>query len=282
MMSPEAPDFGAASDGDGDRNLIIGRGIFVTPSDSLAMLAANAHHRAGLCRGARGHRPLDADQRRRRPRRRAARPQLLRDADGLEILRQPARRRPRDDLRRGELGHRLQPCAREGRALGGAALAQHPRQAPHRRARPRARALVDLRAQLLYAPRLRRDRSCRRQRADGRAARPALKPRRERAIGALKVKAADDFAYHDPVDGSDTAAQGVRILFEGGSRIVYRLSGTGTVGRDACASISSAMRRRAAISAEETQAALADLIALSRSPRRLEKRTGRTAPSVIT
>ncbi len=42
MMSPEAPNFGAASDGDGDRNLIIGRGIFVTPSDSLAMLSANA------------------------------------------------------------------------------------------------------------------------------------------------------------------------------------------------------------------------------------------------
>ena len=42
MMSEDAPDFGAASDGDGDRNLIIGKGIFITPSDSLAMLAANA------------------------------------------------------------------------------------------------------------------------------------------------------------------------------------------------------------------------------------------------
>ena len=52
MMSPQAPDLGAASDGDGDRNLIIGRGIFVAPSDSLAMLAANAHlapaYRAGI------------------------------------------------------------------------------------------------------------------------------------------------------------------------------------------------------------------------------------------
>ena len=70
MMGADAPDFGAASDGDGDRNLIIGRGIFVTPSDSLAMLAANAHLAPGYSDGIEGHRPLDADQRRRRPRRR--------------------------------------------------------------------------------------------------------------------------------------------------------------------------------------------------------------------
>ena len=70
MMSEAAPDFGAASDGDGDRNLIIGRGIFVTPSDSLALLAANAHLAPGYRGGPQGHRPLDADQRRRRPGRR--------------------------------------------------------------------------------------------------------------------------------------------------------------------------------------------------------------------
>ena len=51
MMAPDAPDFGAASDGDGDRNLIIGKGIFVTPSDSLAMLAANAHLAPGYAAG---------------------------------------------------------------------------------------------------------------------------------------------------------------------------------------------------------------------------------------
>src|SRR5271166_5926480 len=52
MMSAGAPDFGAASDGDGDRNMIVGRNMYVTPSDSLAILAANAR------------RALDADQRR--------------------------------------------------------------------------------------------------------------------------------------------------------------------------------------------------------------------------
>jgi len=54
MMAPDAPDFGAASDGDGDRNLVIGRGIFITPSDSLAMLAANAHLAPGYAKGLAG------------------------------------------------------------------------------------------------------------------------------------------------------------------------------------------------------------------------------------
>src|SRR3978361_2228127 len=54
MMGPDAPDLGAASDGDGDRNLIIGKGRFVTPSDSLAMLAANAHLVPGYAKGLAG------------------------------------------------------------------------------------------------------------------------------------------------------------------------------------------------------------------------------------
>ena len=54
MMGPDAPDFGAASDGDGDRNLIIGRKRFVTPSDSLALLAANAPLAPGYANGIAG------------------------------------------------------------------------------------------------------------------------------------------------------------------------------------------------------------------------------------
>ena len=179
MMSPQAPDFGAASDGDGDRNLIIGRGLFVTPSDSLAMLAANARLAPRYAAGPQRHRPLDADQRRRRPRRRQARHPLLRDADRVEVLRQPARRRPGDDLRRRERRHRLQPRAREGRPVGGAAVAQHPRQAPHFGGRAGARALGDLRPQLLHPPRLRGGRPRRRQRPDGRAARAVRQPARQ-------------------------------------------------------------------------------------------------------
>ena len=154
MMGPDAPDLGAASDGDGDRNLIIGRGIFISPSDSLAMLAANAHlapaYRGGIAGVARSM-PTSG---RRRPRRGQARRALLRDAHGLEVLRQPARRRAHHALRRGERGHRQQPCAREGRRVGGAALAQRRGRAPAKRGGDRAGALGHLRAQLLYAPRL--------------------------------------------------------------------------------------------------------------------------------
>ena len=105
-----------------------------------------------------GRRALDADQRRGRPGRAGARHRLPRDPDRLEILRQPARCRPGHAVRRGKRRHRLRPCAREGRHLGGAVLARH-----HCRARPvgradRARPLAPLRPQLLFAPRLRRRR----------------------------------------------------------------------------------------------------------------------------
>ena len=54
MMSANAPDFGAASDGDGDRNMILGKGAYVTPSDSLAILTANAHCAPGYAKGLAG------------------------------------------------------------------------------------------------------------------------------------------------------------------------------------------------------------------------------------
>ena len=94
-------------------------------------------------------------------------------------------------------------------------------------------------------------------------------------FGALTVEAADDFAYHDPVDGSDSDHQGVRVMFKGGSRIVYRLSGTGTVG----ATLRVYIERYEPPSGdlgEDTQAALADLIALSRELAGIKSRTGRT------
>ena len=100
-------------------------------------------------------------------------------------------------------------------------------------------------------------------------------------FGPLKVIGADDFEYHDPVDHSDTKGQGVRILFEGGSRIVYRLSGTGTVG----ATLRVYIERYEPASGNlgmDAQTALADLIALSRSLAEIEKRTGRKEPSVVT
>jgi phosphoglucomutase len=100
-------------------------------------------------------------------------------------------------------------------------------------------------------------------------------------LGAYKVEAADDFAYHDPVDGSDSKHQGIRVMFEGGSRVVYRLSGTGTVGATIRIYIEKYEPPEGDLG-QDAQAALADLIVLSRSLSEIEKRTGRAAPSVIT
>jgi phosphoglucomutase len=100
-------------------------------------------------------------------------------------------------------------------------------------------------------------------------------------IGELAVQAADEFAYDDPVDGSRSTGQGIRILFEGGSRIVYRLSGTGTSG----ATLRIYVERYEADPtklARPTAEAIADLVAVARELSDLEPRTGRAAPTVIT
>jgi phosphoglucomutase len=104
---------------------------------------------------------------------------------------------------------------------------------------------------------------------------------KSRKAGTLTVGNADDFAYHDPVDGSDTKAQGVRILFEDGSRVVYRLSGTGTAGATLRVYIER-FEADAARHGMETQAALADLITFARATAEIETRTQRKGPSVIT
>jgi phosphoglucomutase len=92
---------------------------------------------------------------------------------------------------------------------------------------------------------------------------------------------ADDFAYHDPVDGSVSRNQGVRVMFEGGSRAVFRLSGTGTSG----ATIRLYVERYEPEAGRldlETQSALADLIAAADMLAGIKKHTGRDKPTVIT
>jgi phosphoglucomutase len=102
-----------------------------------------------------------------------------------------------------------------------------------------------------------------------------------RSFGALTVATADDFAYNDPVDQSVSKNQGIRILFEGGSRVVFRLSGTGTSGATLRVYIER-FEPDAARHDVETQAALADLIAVADEIAGIKSRTGRDAPTVIT
>ncbi|WP_054774785.1 alpha-D-glucose phosphate-specific phosphoglucomutase [Methylogaea oryzae] len=101
------------------------------------------------------------------------------------------------------------------------------------------------------------------------------------SMAGSKVAQADDFAYTDPVDGSTSAGQGIRIIFENGSRVVFRLSGTGTAG----ATLRIYLERHepdAARHGEDTQKALADLIQLAEALSEVKQRSGREAPCVIT
>ncbi|HEY1943875.1 MAG TPA: alpha-D-glucose phosphate-specific phosphoglucomutase [Roseiarcus sp.] len=280
MMSPAAPDFGAASDGDGDRNLIIGRGLFVTPSDSLAMLAANAHLAPGYEKGIAGvarSMPTSAAADRVAAKLGVAAYETptgwkffgnLLDAGLATICGEESAGTGSNHVREKDglwavllwlnilvkRGVSVADLAREHWATYGRNYyTRHDFDEVDLAA---ANGLMD-------------------------ALRAALPTLPGKSFGALKVEAADDFAYHDPVDGSDTKGQGVRVMFEGGSRIVYRLSGTGTVG----ATLRVYIERYAPPGgdlAEDAQTTLADLIALSRSLAEIERRTGRKEPSVVT
>ncbi|MGL4496904.1 MAG: alpha-D-glucose phosphate-specific phosphoglucomutase, partial [Beijerinckiaceae bacterium] len=100
-------------------------------------------------------------------------------------------------------------------------------------------------------------------------------------FGALRIASADDFSYDDPVDGSRTMQQGIRILFADGSRIVYRLSGTGTAGATLRVYLDS-FEPDAAKHDLPTEKVLAPLITAAETVARIRHFTGRDAPSVIT
>jgi phosphoglucomutase len=100
-------------------------------------------------------------------------------------------------------------------------------------------------------------------------------------LGGRRVAAADDFAYHDPVDGSTSERQGLRVMFDDGSRIVYRLSGTGTEGATLRIYIES-YEPDAAKHDLDAQHALGRLIDVALSLSELRERTGRDRPTVIT
>ena len=280
MMSPQAPDFGAASDGDGDRNLIIGRGLFVTPSDSLAMLAANARLAPGYAKGLKGiARSMPTSAAADRVAARLGIPAYetptgwkffgnLLDAGMATICGEESAGTGSDHVREkdGLWAVLLWLNILARRRISVAELARQHWATYGRNYYTRhdfdevdlaaATALTDaLRAQLASLP--------------------------GKRFGALTVEAADDFEYHDPVDGSDTRGQGVRVMFAGGSRIVYRLSGTGTVGATLRVYIERYEPPGGDLG-QDAQAALADLIALSRSLAEIEKRTGRKEPSVVT
>jgi phosphoglucomutase len=102
-----------------------------------------------------------------------------------------------------------------------------------------------------------------------------------RTFGTLRIRMADDFAYHDPVDDSESLQQGVRVLFTDGSRVVFRLSGTGTAGATLRVYIERFEPNPARQDAP-TAEMLAELIGIADTLAEITSRTGRNAPSVIT
>jgi phosphoglucomutase len=279
-MGPNAPDLCAASDGDGDRNLIIGRGIFVTPSDSLALLAANARLAPGYAKGLAGIA-------RSMPTSGAA--DRVAAKLGIGLYETPTGWKFFGNLLDAGLAT---ICGEESAGTGSA----HVREKDGLWAvllwlnilAARKKSVLDIvkvhwvtHGRNYYS---RHDY----EEIDSDGANALIKALRDslptlvgKKYGPFEITTADDFAYHDPVDGTDSHHQGIRILSPDGSRIVYRLSGTGTVG----ATLRVYIERFEGNPAQQnldTQEALADLIALSRDLARIEHFTQRKEPSVIT
>ncbi len=274
----DAPDFGAASDGDGDRNLIIGRGIFVTPSDSLAMLAANAHLSPGYARGLKGiARSMPT----------SAAADRVAEALGIPAFETPTGWKFFGNLLDAGLAT---ICGEESAGTG----SDHVREKDGLWAVLLWLNILAVRGESVaeiardHWARFGRNYYARHdyegvesERADGLMAelRGKLDGLPGTRIGDLVVAAADDFSYADPVDGSVSAHQGVRVLFEGGSRVVFRLSGTGTSG----ATLRVYLERYEADAIDgDTTAMLADIVAAADAIAGVVRHTGRAAPDVVT
>jgi phosphoglucomutase len=273
-------DFAAASDGDGDRNMILGKDFFVTPSDSLAVLAANAHQAPGYKDGIVGvARSMPTSQ--------AA--DRVAERLGIECYETPTGWKFFGNLL--DAG-RITLCGEESFGTG----SDHVREKDGLWAVLFWLNLLAARRQSVgdivrdHWRRFGRNYYTRHdyEEVDSDAANGLMDHLRRllpdlpgRALGAYKVEYADDFAYTDPVDGSRSERQGIRIGFEGGSRIVFRLSGTGTQGATLRVYLES-YEPDPARHEQDTQEAMAPLILLARELAQIEVRTGRAEPDVIT
>jgi phosphoglucomutase len=280
MFSADAPTLGAASDGDGDRNMITGSQIFVTPSDSLAIMAANAHLIPAYAKGLNGvARSMPTSQ------------AVDRVAAYYNI---PCFETPTGWKFFGNLldAGKITLCGEESFGTG----SDHVREKDGLWAvlfwlnliAVKRQSVVDIVNE--HWQKFGRDIYCRHDYeaietsiANGivEHLRNQLSTLPKQCFGDYIVKFADEFSYEDSIDGSVSKNQGIRIGFENGSRIVFRLSGTGTVG----ATLRIYLERFEADSAlhnQEAQFVLNDLIILAEQLCEVKKRTGRTQPNIIT
>jgi phosphoglucomutase len=280
MSGADAPDFGAASDGDGDRNMILGRRFFVTPSDSLALLAANARLVPAYAAGLKGvARSMPTSRAADRVARAIGIPSYetptgwkffgnLMDAGRVTFCGEESFGTGSDHVREKDglwavlcwlnvLAARREPVE----AIVRSHWAAHGRDYYARHdyeeipAEAAASLMSALRAQLDAVP--------------------------GRHIGELRVAWADEFSYTDPVDGSVSAGQGIRIGCEPDARLVLRLSGTGTAG----ATLRVYLERLEAEPGRQGRSArevLAPLAAAAETLAEIRRWTGMSAPTVIT
>ncbi|MDX2215157.1 MAG: alpha-D-glucose phosphate-specific phosphoglucomutase [Oculatellaceae cyanobacterium bins.114] len=280
LYGDNAPDFGAASDGDGDRNMILGRHFFVTPSDSLAILAANAKLVPGYRNGLAGiARSMPTSQ---APDRVAA--QL-----GIDCYETPTGWKFFGNLLDAD---RATLCGEESFGTG----SNHIREkdglwavlfwlnvlaARQQSVEAIVREHWQIYGRNYYS---RHDyEGVDSDRANTlmtnlRSLAPTLKGK---TFGSYTVEYGDDFSYTDPVDGSVSQKQGIRIGFTDGSRVVFRLSGTGTQGATVRVYLES-YEPDPTKQDQDPQQALADLIAIAEDVAQLRHFTGMDTPTVIT
>lgn len=277
---PSAPDFGAASDGDGDRNMIIGQNFFVNPSDSLAIMTANAHLLPGYLSGIRGvARSL--------PTSRAV--DKVAEAMGIHCYETPTGWKYFGNLLDDK---RISICGEESFGSG----SDHIREKDGIWAVLFWLNLIAIKKQSVeeitraHWSRFGRHYYTRHdyEAIDAQKAEELMQHLRDtsasltgKTYSDYTVELCDDFSYTDPVDNSVTEKQGIRILFDDESRIVFRLSGTGTEG----ATLRIYIERYLTDSTQhnlETQSVLADLITIADEISKIKSSTGRNSPDVIT
>lgn len=280
MMGPDAPNLGAASDGDGDRNLIIGRGRFITPSDSLAMLAANAHLAPGYAGGLKGiARSMPT----------SAAADRVADALGVPAFETPTGWKFFGNLLDAGMAT---ICGEESAGTG----SDHVREKDGLWAVLLWLNIVAARGMSVDAiardhwARFGRDYYARHdyEEVESAGAGALMAELRARIAtlpgtlaGGLAVERADDFAYHDPVDDSTSKHQGVRVFFTGGARSVVRLSATGTSGSTLRVYLEQYEPPTGALDCAPGEM-LASVIAAVEELAGIARHTGRVAPDVVT
>lgn len=280
VYGEQAPDFGAASDGDGDRNMILGKGFFVTPSDSLAIIAANAHlipaYQAGIAGVARSMPTSGAVDR-------------VAEKMNIDCYETPTGWKFFGNLM--DAG-KVTLCGEESFGTG----SNHVREKDGLWAVlcwlniiAAKKESVECIVKAHWAEYGRNVYSRHDYESipteDANSVITHIRDQFEaltgKTLGHYQVKACDDFSYTDPVDGSVSHLQGLRILFEDGSRIVFRLSGTGTQGATIRIYLE-AFDPDMANHHLDAQDALHEMIQIALQVSDLKARTGRERPTVIT